>query len=101
VIRRGYGGEERLSGEPGDPLASRIAEDPGHGHEAGSADLTEPVRPAGLLPIWGSVAGLAAGDAIFLQPGSTRTVEGVGPVPAVVWAVALVPAELAPGTPPP
>ena len=98
VIRRSYGGEEWTSGEPGDPLAARTAEDAGHRHEVGSAG---PVRPAGPAPLWGSVSGLAAGDAAFLQMGSTRTLQGVGPTPAVVWVVAIVPAEPAPGMPPP
>ena len=97
LIRRGYGGEERTSGEPGDPLAARTAEEAGHGHEA---ELAGPVSPAGPAPLWGSVSGLAAGDAMFLQPDSTRTVQGVGSSPAFVWVVALVPAEPAPGTPP-
>jgi hypothetical protein len=89
-IRRGYGGEERLSGGPGDPLASRPAEDAGHDHGGGSAD---PVRPAGPPFLHGSVAGLAAGDTAIVQPGSTRTLQGTGPDPAVVWVVALVPAR--------
>jgi hypothetical protein len=94
LIRRSYGGEEWISGEPGDPLAPRTAEDAGHGHEAESAG---PVRPAGPVPLRGSVSGLAAGDAAFLQVGSTRTLQGVGP--AVVWVVALVSEEPASGTP--
>jgi hypothetical protein len=98
MIRRSFGGEEWISGEPGDPLAPRTAEEAGHGHEAESAG---PIRPAGPAPLWGSVSGLAAGDAAVLQLGSTRTLQGVGPAPAVVWVVALVRGEPAPGTPPP
>jgi hypothetical protein len=89
-IRRGYGGEEGLSGGPGDPLASRPAEVAAHDHGGGSAD---PVRPAGPPFLHGSVAGLAAGDTAIVQPGSTRTLQGTGPDPAVVWVVALVPAR--------
>ena len=98
VIRRGYGGEERVSGEPGDPLESRPGEDEGHEHEGESADSAQPAGPPMLR---GSVLALAAGDAAGLRPGSTRTLQGIGPAEAVVWVVALVPAGAASGTPSP
>ena len=88
-IRRGYGGEEEMSGGPGDPLASRPNEDEGHDHEGGSAD---PVRPAGPPFLHGTVAGLAAGDTAIVRPGSTRTLQGTSPDPAVVWVVTILPA---------
>jgi hypothetical protein len=98
VIQRSYGGAERVSGGPGDPLAALSVEDEGHEHEAESSD---PVQSAGPPSLRGSVVGLAAGDAAVLRPGSIRTLQGIGPAPAVVWVVALVPAEPVPGTPPP
>jgi len=79
-------------------LAALSVEDEGHEHEAESSD---PVQSAGPPSLRGSVVGLAAGDAAVLRPGSIRTLQGIGPAPAVVWVVALVPAEPVPGTPPP
>lgn len=106
-VRRATGGEELVSGGPGDPLAPFAAPDgDGHGEDIG-AGAGQPQVPghgevggglSAATRLQGGVVGLGAGDAAALSPGTTRTMQGVAEDPSVAWLVLLGPAGTA-GTP--
>ena len=105
-IARASGGQEIVTGSPGDPLATLEPDpeadpEPDPEQEEEGTESAEVIETPVAVPLQGTVIGLTTGDIAVLTPGSTRTIQGADDGASAVLVVAVSPGAPNPSTPTP